>query len=326
MGRSLHHDVADNVLVLIPGQYTEILVNIDNTGNRNLSWRLEVKGDFPVEWCLNPQLADEIHPNEQFQSQIRFQIPTEFIEQAELSFEQPCLTLNYQAEISLYSLENEHAQLAGDRTFQLWVRPDCLYLNFVPEIFQASDFTGRFLTIFEQSFEPTVQSFEVFWAYLDPLTAPKALLPFLAEWVGWILNPQWTLRQQRRLLRNAMRLYRWRGTRWGLLAYLHLYTNLPLQEKDIPDELRAALLLDDSDVAETEKRISVVENHTAGFVLGHAEFHQSPMFGGGRPYHFTVTLRPDAADALDRDLVQQIIEQVKPAFCTYDLWIINASG
>jgi len=60
-----------------------------------------------------------------------------------------------------------------------------LYAKFLPAIYQELDFVGRFLKIFEQAFEPAVNSLDTLWAYLDPTTAPQGLLPFLAHWVGW---------------------------------------------------------------------------------------------------------------------------------------------
>lgn len=330
MGRSRQQDTADNVLLLTPGQIAEISVHITNAEPLALHWQLDVKGNFPSEWWQAEnqqewQSEQEILPGDNYQGHICFQVPIDFFEQQTALVAEPSLELDYRSEICLYAIQDGRSQLVGYRSFQLWIRPNCTYLDFLPEIYQTTDFMGRFLTLFEQTFDPTVQTMDVFWTYLDPLTAPKALLPFLAQWVVWDLNPRWTLKQQRRLLRNAIRLYRWRGTRWGMLLYLHFYTGLPLQENNIPDNLQISLALEEVDVPEANKRISVVENHSTGFVLGEANFNQSPMLGGGQPYHFTVTLRPDQADQIDEALIRSIIAQVKPAFCTYDLWIISFS-
>lgn len=321
LGRPLQQE-APEVLLILPGQAAEIAVKIENKGTLPLRWQLRVGGNFPIDWCLDRETAEEILPLDAFHGQIRFQIPTDFFEQqTAITVSRSHLDLNYQTEIYLYVIADEQEQLVGYRSFQLQVRSLCSYLDFLPEIYQASDFMGQFLMIFEQAFDPTVQAIDAFWAYLDPLTAPKALLPFLAKWVAWNLEPRWTLKQQRRLLRHAILLYRWRGTRWGLLLYLHFYTGLPLQEADIPSSLRISLDLEEVEIPEAEKRISVVEDHQAGFVLGTAQLSGSPMLGGGRPYHFTVTLRPDDVDRVDEALIRQMIDHVKPAFCTYDLWI-----
>jgi hypothetical protein len=103
--------------------------------------------------------------------------------------------------------------------------------------------------------------------------------------------------QQRRLIRHAITLYRWHGTRWGLRFYLHLYTGLPLEH------------------------ISIEETYCQGLVLNDAELGQGTILGGGRPYHFVVRLHLENPDYLEKNesLIREIIEQYKPAFCSYDL-------
>jgi phage tail-like protein len=175
------------------------------------------------------------------------------------------------------------------------------------------DFIGRFLKIFEQAFEPAVQTMDAMWANLDPFTAPKAMLPFLAYWVAWPINKSWGLNQQRRLIKRALELYRWRGTRKGLRLFLHLYTGLPLDD-DVPKE--------------AEKHISISDQFGRGFVLGRESLGQGTVLGGGRPFHFVVRLLalqplvPDKPPPISERLVRMIIDQEKPAFCTYEL-VIN---
>jgi len=181
------------------------------------------------------------------------------------------------------------------------------YLDFLPNIYRESDFTSRFLAIFEQAFEPAVQTLDVLWAHLDPLTAPAAMLPFLAYWVGFPVDPRWTETKQRRLIRRAIEIYQWRGTKRGLRLYLHLYTDLPLDD-DVPNE--------------ADKHISITELASSGFVLSTSDLGEGNMLGGGRPFHFIVRLRPIEPDqSIDEDLVRQIINREKPAFSTYDLFI-----
>ena len=331
MGKPLQQTADENVLLLVPGQHSDISIQVQNTGNSPLQWRLELKGNFPDQWWEEQNQSAwsniyEIEPQQKFQGVVRLNIPPEFFEAQAALAARSQLDLNYQSEIFLYVVEGndlEQKQLVDYRAVELWVRPDCFYLNYLPEIYQATDFMGRFLMIFEQAFDPTLDTMDAFWAYLDPITAPKALLPFLSQWVAWDLNPRWTLKQQRRLLRNAIRLYRWRGTRWGLLVYLHLYTGLPLEETEIPEDLRVNLNLQEVEVSESQKRISVVEDYNSGFVLGQVKLSDSPMLGGGKPYHFRVNLRPDSIEQIDQHLVRNIIEQVKPSFCTYDLRIVD---
>ncbi len=316
--------VEDNALLVIPGQASEMAVTLKNEGSRVLWWKLELSGEFPSSWQQWQQSEPiDISPGTEVQEYIDFYVPPDFFEAQGALAARSHLDNTYQSVLSLYCVYGEddathpdveyfeeHKQLVGYQTFDLCVRPGCSYVDFLPQIYQASDFMGRFLMIFEEAFDPTIQSMDTLWAYLDPLTAPRALLPFLSKWVAWDLDARWTIKQQRRLLRYAVPLYRQRGTRQGLRLYLHIYTGLPLDEPDRPEE---------------DKRISIMEDFKAGFVFGNAYLNQSAMLGGGRPYHFRVTLRPDSAEQLDENMVRSLIEDVKPAFCTYDLAIINAT-
>ena len=106
--------------------------------------------------------------------------------------------------------------------FELCVRPQSTYTTFLPTVYQEVDYIHRFIEIFEQAFDPVVNSFTSMWAHLDPLTAPQALLPFLAHWVDWPIDEELDLTYQRRLIRRAVEIYRCRGTRKGLRFQLHL--------------------------------------------------------------------------------------------------------
>ncbi|MBE9138584.1 phage tail protein [Nodosilinea sp. LEGE 07088] len=336
-------------LHLVPGQPGTLSVQIESRARHHrLAWYVAITGNFPADWLsekagiapsagvpdaadflrVNSSSAPERHHSEaesfpedrpaqytairhgdRAEKTFYFHVPQDYFEQqTAINQRQHRLPLNYVAEISLYAaiLEPGPPQivLAGFRPLQLQVRPSSTYTTFLPAIFQSSEVVSRFLALIEQAFDPTVQTADSLWAYLDPLTAPEALLPFLAHWVAWPLDRRWSIPQQRRLLRHAVQLYRWRGTRYGLRLFLHIYTGLPLEDDTIP---------------EAQKRISVVENYQTGFVMGRVEFAQMPMLGGGRPFHFSVTLRPAPPQSLDFALLKDIVEQVKPAYCTYDL-------
>ena len=56
-------------------------------------------------------------------------------------------------------------------------------------------------------------------------------------------------------------------------------------------------------------------------MAGAAHIGEDAILGGGRPFYFTVYLRPDDVSQIDEGLVRTVIEQEKPAFCTYDLFV-----
>ena len=296
-----------NNLLLQPGEPGEMLVQLENLGGRPLRWRLEIEGNFPLNWCSwQQEEAEEIAPNQKVDKSLCFHIPDDYFEnQYALNRGRDRLKINYETQVYIYAENQTERQLVAYRVFNLCVRPSVSYLNFMPAIYREVDFIGRFLTIFEQAFDPAVQTIDVLWAYLDPLTSPEALLPFLANWVAWSTDRRWDVRRQRRLIRNAVELYRWHGTRRGLRFYLHLYTELPLDEE----------------LPEAEKHISIEEIFTRGFVMGETVIGRDSMLGGGRPFHFIIRLRPEPERRIDERLVRDIIDREKPAFCTYDLLI-----
>ena len=305
MGSNAISSVGKNLL-LSPGEPSEMVVHLRNNSSRLLQLDLQVQGDFPQEWCRVGMEGSEVFPNQQVEAVIYFQIPANFFENDIALAPAESLKLNYV--IHLYAEWIEAGTLKKQvehTTFNLYIRPSSLYLNFLPTTYRDIDFVGRFLKIFEQSFEPSVNILDSLWAYLDPLTAPQAFLPFLSHWVGWKQSLQIDLKKQRQLIKSAMQIYRWRGTRRGLRFYLHLATNLPLDE-DILDE--------------TEKHIGITETFSKGCIFGEAKLGEDTILGGELPFHFTVNLRPEEGSQIDERLVKNIIEQEKPAFCTYELY------
>ena len=307
-------------LVLLPGMPGDIQLRTKNNGTQSLRLRLEIEGDFPAAWfaderwvSVDPQTdrnsqrrwslpLDPLDANSERYETATFQVDDRFFEHADALAQIPNLDLEYQGRCNLYAAKAEGQggeRLVGCQPIHLFVRPSANYLACLPDIYQ-SDFLGRFLTIFEQAFDPTMQTMDLLWAYLDPLTAPAALLPFLSEWVAWPMNPQWTLKQQRWLIRHAVEIYRWRGTRRGLQFALSLVTGLPREDR----------------------YIDIVESDQKELILGDVNFEDVPILGGGKAFHFSVTLRPDTLEQrnqFDEETVRSVIEQEKSAFCTYDL-------
>lgn len=302
-------DVVGHSLVLHPGQSSEMIVQIRNLSTHPINLELQVEGNFPFEWCSIGTEGNQLAPREEMQAVLRFQIPESFFEdrQAIAPNKNEKLEINFRCFVILHiNRGTDREQIERSDEFNLYVRPWSNYMEFLPLLYREVDFIGRLIKIFEEAYQPVVNSFSAMWANLDPLTAPQRLLPFLAYWVAWEVDPAWDLGKQRRLIRRAVELYRWRGTRKGLRLYLHLYTGLPLDEE----------LSNESD-----KHISITEPFGNSFILNDAELNNA-VLGGGQSYHFVVRLRPDSDKYIIREeLVKIIVEQEKPAFCTYELYI-----
>ena len=218
--------IVANTLLLYPDEPSEISIRLENLSDRPLNLRLEVDGDYPPGVCLCClESSKALAPRQKEELSLPFKVRGDIFEhQQALTPQRPRLQLDYQIQVYVYQ---DDSRLVSYQVFTLYVRPRTVYLDFLPTVYREIDFIGRFLSIFEQTFDPYVQTLDALWAYLDPLTAPESLLPFLAHWVDWRLEPTLHLERQRQLIRNALELYRWHGTRYGLRFYLHLYTGLP---------------------------------------------------------------------------------------------------
>ena len=66
---------------------------------------------------------------------------------------------------------------------------------------------------------------------------------------------------------------------------------------------------------------------TVAMVINEAQMGADTSLGQGQTCHFSVHLRPDESQSptvsIDEQLVRTIIDQEKPAFCTYDLHITS---
>jgi phage tail-like protein len=109
------------------------------------------------------------------------------------------------------------------------------YLEHLPSIYQGSDFLGRMLLIYEAIWEPLEQRQEHIAMYFSPATSPAPMLAWMAEWLNLELDSHWPEPRRRELLREAMQLYWWRGTAYGLTRMLEVCTGQPVQITEDPD-------------------------------------------------------------------------------------------
>jgi len=101
-------------------------------------------------------------------------------------------------------------------------RPELL-APILGEPLSADPFMRRFLAILEPSLWPVIEVLDSFAAYLDPFTTNEEFLAWLAGWLDATLDESWPVDRRRRLVASAVVLYRWRGTRRGMVEYLTAY-------------------------------------------------------------------------------------------------------
>jgi phage tail-like protein len=105
-------------------------------------------------------------------------------------------------------------------TGEVMLRPDGTPLR------RNQDFLARMLLVFESLWEPLEQRQDHIAMYFDPRTCPAELLPWLAGWLDVTLDPHWPEDRRRNLLTEAMELFRWRGTAYGLSRIIEVSTGL----------------------------------------------------------------------------------------------------
>lgn len=193
----------------------------------------------------------------------------------------------------------------------LWLRhPACRLLDALPAVFsepvpepygmggyQEPPFFERFLRGFEDTVEEMREKLRHLERFFDADETPAAFLDWLATWVALALNENWPEMKRRRLIKEAVELYRWRGTRRGLSRYLEIYTDTVPQISDVP---------------------------FAGLILGPgALLGRTTTLGGVRPHTFTVTLSVSDQDAVDPEIVDAIIEAQRPAHTAFARRIVT---
>lgn len=166
--------------------------------------------------------------------------------------------------------------------------------------YEDPPFFGRFLRGFEDAIEPISGLLDRVDCLFDPDAAPADFLPWLATWVSLVLDENWPEMKRRRLIREAVELYRWRGTRRGLSRYLEIYCGVSPEIDDQPFE---------------------------GMRLGPSTLiGKNTTLGGVAPHTFVVTLAVSDRRSINEQIVRDIIESEKPAHTAYALNIVDRAG
>jgi phage tail-like protein len=94
------------------------------------------------------------------------------------------------------------------------------YLQYLPAVFQqdpiARDFLDRFLAIFKATFDSFDDKIDGMTALLDPMSVPEKYFPWLAGWINFQADTNWSLAKRRKMLKKAASTYRTKGTVAGL--------------------------------------------------------------------------------------------------------------
>jgi len=166
--------------------------------------------------------------------------------------------------------------------------------------FKDSPFFARFLLGFEDAADPIRAILDTSDRLVDADIAPAEALTWLATWVSLVLDENWPELKRRRLIKEAVDLYRWRGTKKGLSRYLEIYTGVTPHIDDRP---------------------------LAGIRLGpNVKMGPEARLGDVPPHTFVVTVATEHPETINVHTVRGIIESEKPSHTAYDVRIVRSSS
>ena len=99
----------------------------------------------------------------------------------------------------------------------------------LPAEYRAQDrarFLYRMLSLFGDALAEVEDRVDGIHDCLSPERAPAEFLPWLSSWVALVLDETWSVEKRRRLIREALELYRWRGTIRGIQSFVDIYTGI----------------------------------------------------------------------------------------------------
>jgi len=108
--------------------------------------------------------------------------------------------------------------------------PRVSWLDLLPTAYrrdsESAAFLDRFLALFEHVFTGIEDRYVAFSRKLDPDAAPRDVIDWLGALIDLAFDPSWPLERRRALVREAMALYRERGTIAGIERYVEIYTGM----------------------------------------------------------------------------------------------------
>jgi phage tail-like protein len=214
-------------------------------------------------------------------------------------------------------------------------------LERLPKVYSRDPLVATFLWRFLATFDGALLDLELRTALrhaiFDPRSSPASFLPWLAELLGLTLDERWPLAARRQVIVEAAELFRFRGTVPGLSRLLEIYLGFPIE---IVEHFRvrglggAIVGAGEGELGEQTLSASVVGGgFRVGGAIGSDELVE---IGSGVPttelgadafeahaHRFTVVV-PAVLGAEQREVIESILEQHRPAHTLYELCTLDA--
>lgn len=99
---------------------------------------------------------------------------------------------------------------------------------------KSADFLARFMMLFDEMRADTLEPLEALAGLVDPMATLAAeagaygadFLDWLGGWIGLALDRNWSVERRRRLVAEAPKLFRIKGTVEGLMRHVEIYTGV----------------------------------------------------------------------------------------------------
>lgn len=224
--------------------------------------------------------------------------------------------------------------------------PRATSADMLPAVYRSeadsTDFTERFLALFDEAMAEVERAVERFPAMLDPRQAPAEALPWLASFLDIALDNSWDTATRRRIMGAAPQLFRKRGTRAGMLQALQLVYGEGLapvvEERGLERNWGSVARSADSEgsALPASARLGAIRLFSrkgSRVALGASKIGATPIKSYGDPaadahsegaFRFSVTLPPVAR--ADPVALEQLVDSMKPGHTLANVSMANGTG
>jgi phage tail-like protein len=143
----------------------------------------------------------------------------------------------------------------------------------------ATDFTERFLSLFDAAFEEADRAIERYPALLDSSGVPDEVLPWLGGLLGLVFDPGWDAAIRRDLIAQAPSLYRGRGTPTALSKVIKIVFGVDVAISELATDRNWAALSQASRLGSTR----LFSRSRSRFTIGGSALSSAPIRSFGNP-------------------------------------------
>jgi phage tail-like protein len=188
----------------------------------------------------------------------------------------------------------------------------------------AGDFTERFLSLFDASFEEADRAIERYPALLDPGGVPDEVLPWLGGLLGLAFDPGWDATIRRELLAAVPDLYRRRGTAAALSRAIKIVFGVDAAISELAADRNWAALNRASRLRSTR----LFSMSRARFRIGGSALSSAPIRSFGNPDDDPLTAQANRIRVLvpapgrggpDLAALRQLVQSQAPAHTVADI-------